>query len=1056
MKQPTQWIQLLFCLLITTMPRYAISKWIDVQQDISLESSRPAFDRINRQYRSLIDIANTGTTNLVGPLRLIIDNPSIPVINANGINEQGQAFIDLDVDAIGAGQTITAQVNFELQRKRLTFSLALQQDNPNFAIYAEAEGGGSSTLSMLGSAVNLVQGDPTYVTIAQTDINPPSDDSRVVELEINFPQPGDYELYARVRVGADGANDDSFYAPDSLGQDNQWVSVNNISGFIAPGQAGFEPGIAVVGGGSAATQVWKWLRLTSPIYSVADSQISHTFRFAGREDGLDIDKFAFAPQGVLFTIEALENGLPGQVIPPPEPYVPEGPPLAEGKDKFLGGVCCGRQRPNFEAYFNQVTPENAGKWGSVEAVRDTFNWTELDEAYDLAKANGFVYKHHVLIWGNQQPSWITDLPTEEQLSEILQWMNAVNDRYDAIDFIEVVNEFDNDPPDSANNGPGYIDALRLYDTDTTAELVSYFELLNFSTAEAQQKAQDYDWIVNAFQMAREIFPASTRLMINEYSVVNTATRTDTMIELVNLLQDRSLIDDIGFQGHAFSTTGPNQAMQDNLDRLAAQTGLDIYVTELDIDGASDLIQLLDYQRIFPLFWEHPAVKGITLWGYLPGHWRENQGAILAQENGAEKPALVWLRGYVRGLLPHIVDPGLIEIEADTTIGSTVTTLSSLAYDGSSHSSDETVSWAILGGSGDAVFAIDANSGEITVSGMLNPALYNLYVQVQAGDYTSNVLDLQILVPGDELQPIIIEYTFENDAQGWRGDYGTPSTVGYDATNQAVMLIADWSVNSQNYIKEISATDLSNATIEYQYRVTQAQVDGGLTVQGYVQTGAPNYSRIYGPVETPVAGPNSIVFSPEDNANSDLHIIERIAFQLNGPVSAGEMDDVLLERVTITIPVTLPPTNVVEYDFVDSVEGWRGDYGTNASVVHDVTNEAAQMLPNDTTSTHNYIKEISSTDYTDATVEYTIVVTQQQVDSGITVQGYIQTGAPNYSRIYGAIENLSVGANTFTFAPQDGGSGDIEMIERVCLQINGEFSGQLEDTILLNNVTVRFH
>ncbi|WJG11206.1 endo-1,4-beta-xylanase [Aliiglaciecola sp. LCG003] len=1047
------WLYLNFLILL--MPSFVLAKWVNVEQNVTVSSTLPAFDRVNRQYISVVEISNQGETAIAGPLRLIVIDATIPLSNLTGITEQGLPYLEMSADTIQPDQSVSVQLNFELQRKRLSFTANLQQDNPNAGVYAQAEGGDASVLVMLGGAFNVIEGDPSYVTISETDTNAPSDDSRVIELNVTFPQAGSYEMYARVRVGPNGANDDSFYAPDALGANNGWVSVNSISGFIVPGEVGYEPGVNVVGGGSSATEVWKWMRLSDPIYTVPDNELLQTFRFGGREDGLDIDKFAFAPQGVLFTIEELENGLPGQVIPPPPPFVPEGPPMADGQDKFVGGVCCGRQRPNFEAYFNQVTPENAGKWGSAEPVRDSFNWTELDEAYNLAKNNGYLYKHHVLIWGNQQPAWITDLPVQEQLEEILEWMNAINQRYAAIDFIEVVNEFDNDPPDSENNGPGYIDALRLYQPATTTELISYFEQQGLSNADAILKAAEYDWIINSFQMARRIFPASTRLMINEYSVINTATRTDKMIELVDLLQQRNLIDDVGFQGHAFSTTGPNQAMQDNLDRLAAQTGLDLYVTELDIDGATDLIQLLDYQRIFPLFWEHPAVKGITLWGYLPGHWRENQGAILAQENGAEKPALVWLRGYVRGLLPQIINPGLLEVEPGTAVGTSVATLSSIAYDGNPHAPNEQISWSILGGSGDSLFAIDQYSGQITVTGSLNPALHNLYIQVKAGQYTSTLLNLQILVPGDELEPIVIEYNFYNDVEGWRGDYGTPSTVGYDGANLAVILIPDWSVSSQNYIKEISATDLTNATLEYQFNVTQAQVDGGLTVQAYVQTGAPNYSRIYAAVETPVAGTNTIVFNPVDNDASDLQIIERIAFQLNGVPTEGELDNVLLERVRITIPVTVPPSNIVEYDFVSSAEGWRGDYGTDATVGHDPDNEAAVMLPNGVSNGHNYIKEISATDFTNSTVQYTLSVSQQLADSGMTVQGYIQTGAPNYTRIYGGLETLSSGANVFTFSAQDNANGDIAIIERVCLQINGEFSGVDAQEVLLDNVTISF-
>jgi len=64
------------------------------------------------------------------------------------------------------------------------------------------------------------------------------------------------------------------------------------------------------------------------------------------------------------------------------------------------------------AHFNQVTPANAGKWGSVEAVRDQMNWTDLDTAYNFAKSNHIPFKMHTLVWGQQQPAgWTASPPT---------------------------------------------------------------------------------------------------------------------------------------------------------------------------------------------------------------------------------------------------------------------------------------------------------------------------------------------------------------------------------------------------------------------------------------------------------------------------------------------------------------------------------------------------------------------------------------------------------------------------------------------------------------------
>jgi len=297
-------------------------------------------------------------------------------------------------------------------------------------------------------------------------------------------------------------------------------------------------------------------------------------------------------------------------------------PIAKDKTKYLGNIYSQAQLPNFNQYWNQVVPENAGKWGSVEGTRDVMNWTELDAAYKLAKDNNFPFRMHVLVWGNQQPAWIESLPANEQLEEIKEWMAAVAERYPALDFVEVVNEPINDPPATVGNGGGnYIGALG--GTGTT----------------------QYDWILTAFRLARGYFPNS-KLMINEYNILNNTSNLTKYSQIIDLLKGGNLIDAIGVQGHAFSTKGtPAATITNNLNVLGAK-GLPVYITELDIDGPTDNAQLLEYQRVFPLLWENPAVQGITLWGYRPGLWRNAEGAYLITANNSERPALTWLREYV--------------------------------------------------------------------------------------------------------------------------------------------------------------------------------------------------------------------------------------------------------------------------------------------------------------------------------------------------------------------------------------------------------------------------
>jgi uncharacterized protein YjdB len=71
---------------------------------------------------------------------------------------------------------------------------------------------------------------------------------------------------------------------------------------------------------------------------------------------------------------------------------------------------------------------------------------------------------------------------------------------------------------------------------------------------------------------------------------------------------------------------------------------------VDIDGPTDLAQLQEYKRIFPIFWEHPAVKGITFWGFRYPVWRQEQGANLITNDDMERPAITWLKAYVNDTL----------------------------------------------------------------------------------------------------------------------------------------------------------------------------------------------------------------------------------------------------------------------------------------------------------------------------------------------------------------------------------------------------------------------
>jgi len=264
-------------------------------------------------------------------------------------------------------------------------------------------------------------------------------------------------------------------------------------------------------------------------------------------------------------------------------------PIAAGKNKFLGTVYSPSD-PDINKYFNQITPENSGKWGSVETSDGVFNWSTLDEARGFAAQNGFPFRFHVLVWGNQQPTWLKPLSDEEKVTQIKEWFQAVAEHYDnssdarkTLEYIEVANEIISDPPDNEGNN---------VNDDTSGGYVNALKSLN---NELGTESGPYDWIVNSFKLARQYFPCETKLVLNEYGIENESEKTAEYVTIIELLKKDNLIDVVGMQAHSFSTrrygNGPLEDttanLENNLNTMAA-TGLPLMVTEMDIDGDASL------------------------------------------------------------------------------------------------------------------------------------------------------------------------------------------------------------------------------------------------------------------------------------------------------------------------------------------------------------------------------------------------------------------------------------------------------------------------------------
>ncbi len=275
---------------------------------------------------------------------------------------------------------------------------------------------------------------------------------------------------------------------------------------------------------------------------------------------------------------------------------------------FVGNITTyGSVRSDFTKYWNQITPENEGKWASVEGTRDVYNWGGVDAAYNYAKQNNILFKQHTFVWNGQRPGWIDSLSPQEQAAEIEEWIRDFCTRYPDVDMIDVVNEAT----------PGH------------------------APADYAKSAFGNDWIIKSFQLAHKYCPNAT-LILNDYNVLT--WNTDDFIAMARPAVEAGVVDAIGVQSHGFEGWS-NADLERNLNKVAA-LGLPIYVSEYDIAKTNDQEQLQIMQRQFPMLYNHPSVKGITLWGYVYGKtWVEGSGLI--HDDGSERPAMSWLMNYLQ-------------------------------------------------------------------------------------------------------------------------------------------------------------------------------------------------------------------------------------------------------------------------------------------------------------------------------------------------------------------------------------------------------------------------
>ncbi|MGB0372302.1 MAG: DUF7594 domain-containing protein [Opitutales bacterium] len=308
----------------------------------------------------------------------------------------------------------------------------------------------------------------------------------------------------------------------------------------------------------------------------------------------------------------------------------------------------------FGTLFDHLVVQGNWNW-KVEEDRDKYDWKDPDAELAFAHEMGLSTKYQGLWYPAKSQSWLDADNIEEEVVEYTRDLleRYVVDRGYTLDMLRVINEIGNFTNRRPNIEVGLLDGWQGSGSPNNPEVPG---------------EDDYDWLINLFTLIRntvadfedefqdeyqqkygkELDLGNLEYFINDYGLATSKPKRNKMIGIINTVNDngnRRLIDALGIQAHGLEE-GTGDQIKENLN-LFAETGVDLLITEYDVAVFNDEDQLAIYQDQFPVMWEHPAIKGVTLWGHVEGNmWARKAEAYMVSIEGEDRPAMTWLKAYM--------------------------------------------------------------------------------------------------------------------------------------------------------------------------------------------------------------------------------------------------------------------------------------------------------------------------------------------------------------------------------------------------------------------------
>jgi len=280
-----------------------------------------------------------------------------------------------------------------------------------------------------------------------------------------------------------------------------------------------------------------------------------------------------------------------------------------------------------------LVAENAMKWSSLRPSPTTYEFSNVDRLFGFAQLNGQQIRGHNLCWHEQLPAWFASTATKENAHSLLtQHIFNVAGRYAGrVHSWDVVNEAIH-VPDGRSDGLRKSPWLGLIGPE-------YVEIAFATAAQADSKA---------------------RLTYNDYDIEldtpEQSAKRGQVLMLIRRLHARGIpIHAVGIQSH-LQANGPRAgAGLQSFIRDVATLGLEVYITELDINThalpgspeVQDSAVADVYRQYLGLLLPEPNVRAVLTWGISDAHTWLNQSKQLwtVRPDGARQRPLPFDENY---------------------------------------------------------------------------------------------------------------------------------------------------------------------------------------------------------------------------------------------------------------------------------------------------------------------------------------------------------------------------------------------------------------------------